>query len=99
MSEFKDKYKVPITENNIDSLKQSMYKAIINLLNEMIPFSNPEIQNYLHNMIATIMLEHQKYYEGFDIKTPYRFKSEKSKYDKTIDFVANESEFDYDERK
>ena len=98
MNEFKKQYKVPLTQDNIKSLQKSANQAIEKLLSDMLPFSNKEVQNYLHNVVAAIMLEHEKYYEGFDIKSPYRFKSEKSKIDKTIDFFSNESEIDYNDK-
>ena len=97
-NEFKEKYKVPvgsvpITKDNMKSLHESVNKAVYSLLSDMLPYANSDVQNYLHNVVAAIMLEHEKYYEGFDLKIPYRFKSEKSKIGKTIDFFSNESKF------
>ena len=78
------------------SLNAEQWKNAKNAISEKIfdnyeyydsKYNNPQIQNYFHNVVAAIMLEHHKKY-GTNIHIPYRFKSPKSLIEKTIDYIG-----------
>lgn len=98
-NKFNDKYKVQITSENYGSLQSSANNKILDLVSNIVPFYNEDVKSYLHNVIATIILEHNKYYEGFNITVPYRIKSRKSIKEKILDFFSNKSKFTYDNKK
>lgn len=85
-----NKFKEDISLNSEQwkSAKKSMEKAIFDNYEYYNSIYNNKIsQNYLHNIIAAIMLEQHKIYST-DIHIPYRFKSPKSLLDKTIDYIG-----------
>ena len=78
------------------SLNAEQWKNAKNAISEKIfdnyeyydsKYNNSQIQNYFHNVVAAIMLEHHKKY-GTNIHIPYRFKSPKSLIEKTIDYIG-----------
>lgn len=59
-------------------------------------YNSPEVQEYFHTFISTMMLEFHKSYENFDIRVPYRIKSPKSVFDKVIDYLIREDKSSYE---
>lgn len=51
-------------------------------------FNSPQVQEYFHSLVAAIMLEYNKYFEGYRIECHYRFKSPKSLADKIVDYIS-----------
>ena len=51
-------------------------------------FCNPQTQEYFHFLVAAIMFEYNKYFEGYNIECNYRFKSPKSLADKIVDYIT-----------
>ena len=89
-----NKFKEDISLNSEQwkSAKESMEKAIFDNYEYYNSKYNKKInQNYLHSIVAAIMLEQHKIY-GTDIHIPYRFKSPKSLLDKTIDYIGRNDE-------
>ena len=91
--DFKDSLKCNV---NIQELLNSKFGKTDNdkkelFYNEMKKynqkFSLPEAQNFFHNLVATIMLEYNKYFESYNIECSYRFKSPKSLADKIVDYI------------
>lgn len=90
---FKDsiRYNVDLQEllnssfTNADSDKKELFYQEMEKYEKK--FNSPQAQNYFHNLVVAIMLEHHKYFEAYDIECVYRFKSPKSIADKIVDYI------------
>lgn len=51
-------------------------------------FNSPEAQEYFHNLVAAIMIEYNKHFDGYNIECIYRFKSPKSLANKIVDYIS-----------
>ena len=51
-------------------------------------FNSPEAQEYFHHLVADIMIEYSKHFEGYNIECIYRFKSPQSLANKIIDYIS-----------
>lgn len=51
-------------------------------------FNSADAQEYLHNLVATILHEYNKYFPNYSIEAHYRFKAPKSLADKIIDYMS-----------
>lgn len=79
-------------------LEDTFFKKFIDY-NEK--FNSKDIQEYIHNLVACIILEYHKYFSSYTIEISYRFKSPKSISDKLIDYMSrsDRSRLEYDKSK
>ena len=78
---------------NIDEALKSLEKSEQELFDKKFReytsrFNSPQVQEYFHSLVAAIMLEYNKYFEGYRIECHYRFKSPKSLADKIVDYIS-----------
>lgn len=88
--DLKDRIKYNV---NIDEALKSLEKNEQELFNNKFreyssKFDSPQVQEYFHSLVAAIMLEYNKYFEGYRIECHYRFKSPKSLADKIVDYIS-----------
>lgn len=70
-------------------IKQTMADGLLNTYEHYQKIYNAkESEEYLHNVIAAIMIEHNEIYHGTEIYIPYRYKAPKSLLDKLIDYLG-----------
>lgn len=82
------KYNVDINEA-LETLKENEKELFSQKFDEYNnKFRNPKTQEYFHFLVAAIMLEYNKYFEGYSIECNYRFKSPKSLADKIVDYIS-----------
>lgn len=51
-------------------------------------FNSPEAQEYFHHLVADIMIEYSKHFDGYNIECIYRFKSPQSLANKIVDYIS-----------
>ena len=88
--DLKDSIKYSVDTNEaLKALKDNERKVFEQKFDEYnSKFRNPQAQEYFHFLVAAIMLEYNKYFEGYSIECNYRFKSPKSLADKIVDYIS-----------
>lgn len=85
MNDFKDSLAFSVSEEKAkNNIIDKYYNHYLNF------YKDEKIQEYLHNIIATILLTYHKRYEGFNVEIPYRFKAPNSIHNK---LAKNAEEF------
>lgn len=85
MNDFKDSLAFSVSEEKAkNNIIDKYYNHYLNF------YKDEKIQEYLHNIIATILLTYHKRYEGFNVEIPYRFKAPNSIHNK---LTKNAEEF------
>lgn len=80
MNDFKDSLVFSVSEEKAkNNMIDKYYNHYLNF------YQDEKIQEYLHNIIATILLTYHTRYEGFNVEIPYRFKAPHSIHNKLIE--------------
>lgn len=97
MNDFKKDLQVKglLTNNVIENLEKQNYKTKKLAMYKQF-HRNSKVHKYLHNLVATIMIEHYNSYPYSGINMPYRFKAPKSTENK-LDSRIEKSKVSYDE--
>lgn len=98
------KYDVDVGEalKNMNEKNKQLFDRKIDEYNDI--FNSPEAQEYFMHLVAAIMLEYNKYFNGYNVECNYRYKSPKSLINKIIKYIDNDQkhipsssdEFDFD---
>ncbi len=77
MNDFKNSLAFSVSEEKArNNIINKYYQHYLNF------YQDEKIQEYLHNIIATILLTYHKRYDGFNVEIPYRFKAPSSIHNK-----------------
>ena len=70
-----------------DEKEHKFLNDTLNSYNEK--FNSQTAQEYLHNLVASILIEHHKLFPNYKLEAHYRFKSQMSLANKIISYMKN----------
>ena len=89
--------KLGIDLTNLSKETSGFFRGLITEYQRNVrKFNEKSTQNYFNNFIAAMMLEYHKAYENFDIRVPYRIKSAKSAWNKTLEYLTRDDKSVYE---